>query len=299
MRSTPQTTEITQIVAAPTGKSAAVAVDFGGGSHCGYKRSNNEDHFLVARLDRTMHTLASNLSAQDVPASSTVSAYGLLVADGMGGHAAGEVASRTAIATFVDLVLRTPDLIMTLEGNLSEEVLRRLDARFQKIKLALNEKVRLDPNLAGMGTTMTLACTFGMELLVAHVGDSRAYLFRDGRLRRLTRDQTMAQFLADSGCIKAEEIATHRLRHVLTNVLGTQGGPLDVDLQGLRLESGDQVLLCTDGLTDMITEQAIEEVLRAPDQPAAKACERLIALALTAGGKDNVTVVIARYTSAS
>jgi PPM family protein phosphatase len=288
-------TDITEIAIARPDESATITVDFGGASHCGYKRSNNEDHFLVARLDRTMHMLASNLSAHDVPASSTVSAYGLLVADGMGGHAAGEVASRTAIATFVDLVLRTPDLIMRLEGNLSEEVLRRLDARFQKIKVALHEKVRLDPELAGMGTTMTLACTFGMELVLAHVGDSRAYLFRDGSLKRLTRDQTMAQFLADSGCIKAEEIAQHPLRNVLTNVLGTQGGPLDVDLRGLRLQAGDQVLLCTDGLTDMVDEPAIEEVLRAPGQPAAQACERLVALALAAGGNDNVTVVIGRY----
>src|SRR6188768_1192726 len=104
-------------------------VDFGGLSHVGLVRSNNEDHFLVARIDRTLTTLITNLPTGSVPAQSVDSIYGMLVADGLGGHAAGEVASRTAIATLVDLILATPDTITRLDDQLIQEVLRRFERR--------------------------------------------------------------------------------------------------------------------------------------------------------------------------
>jgi protein phosphatase len=277
------------------GSSSRWSVDASGRSHVGRVRTNNEDHFLVARIDRTWRTVASNVPPETIPAESTETAYGMLVADGMGGRAAGEVASRTAIATLVDLVLHTPDVIMRLDPALTEEVLQRIDQRFQRIKAVLTEQVRLDPNLAGMGTTMTLAASIGPDLVIGHVGDSRAYLYHQRELRQLTRDQTMAQFLADAGLITAAELDEHPLRHVLTNVLGTQEGEMLVDLTGLRLESGDILLLCSDGLTEMVSEAAIAEVLAADGEASATLCDRLIDLALTAGGKDNVTVVVGRY----
>jgi len=273
-----------------------VEVDLAAASDRGKVRSNNEDHFLVARLDRVMQTLLTNLPEHSVPDSHTETAYGMLVADGMGGHVAGEVASRTAIATLVELVLRTPDLIMRLDRgrSLSEQALRRLDERFQEIKEVLMDKVEADPRLYGMGTTMTLACSLGVDLLVAHVGDSRAYLFRQDHLQRLTRDQTMAQYLADTGAIRPEEVATHPMRHVLTGALGTKGGRTEVYLRGLRLADGDQVLLSTDGLTEMVPDALIADVL-ARSTSASAACATLIELALEAGGKDNATVAIGRY----
>jgi protein phosphatase len=212
----------------------------------------------------------------------------------MGGHAGGEVASRTAIETLVDLILRTPDLILRFDQQLTERALHRLDHRFQEIKRALLDRVEDDPSLHGMGTTMTLACNLGVELLIAHVGDSRAYLFRQDHLERLTRDQTMAQYLADIGVIRLDEVATHPMRHVLTGVLGTSEGATKVDLRGLRLADGDQVLLTTDGLTEMVSEATIAGVL-ARGKSAAEACSALIDLALEAGGKDNVTVALGRY----
>lgn len=272
-----------------------VEVDLAGLSHRGKVRPNNEDHFLIARLDRTHQTLDTNLPAGAVPDRFTDTAYGLYVADGMGGRAAGEIASRTAISTFVNLVLRTPDVIMRLDEHLTEEVLRRLDRRFQLIREVLAEQVRNDPSLAGMGTTMTVVCSAGADLLVAHVGDSRAYLFREGQLQRLTRDQTMAQFLADTGLISAGEIDDHPMRHVLTQALGTGDGPTDVHLAGRQLEDGDQILICTDGLTDMVPEPMIADVLRRPGRSAASDCKRLVNLALERGGRDNVTVAVGRY----
>ena len=271
-------------------------MDFGGLSHVGLVRSNNEDHFLVARIDRTLRTLITNLPVGSVPGESVDSIYGMFVADGLGGHAAGEVASRTAIATLIDLVLATPDIITRLDDtHFSQEALRRFEQRFRRIAEVLAEQARDEPHLAGMGTTMTAACCAGADLLIAHIGDSRAYLMRQGRLLRLTRDHTVAQLLADTGKIGSDEIQTHPLRHILTGVLGTRGGPTDVDLSSHRLLDGDQVLLCTDGLTEMVPEAAIVEVLQQPSQSAADACARLVQAALDRGGKDNVTAVVGRY----
>ncbi|HZM97694.1 MAG TPA: protein phosphatase 2C domain-containing protein [Vicinamibacterales bacterium] len=277
-------------VAAPS----RVLVEVSGLSHRGLVRENNEDHFLVARLDRTMQTLVTNLPPGAVPDRSEDTVYGMLVADGMGGHAAGELASRTAVATLVNLVLRTPDIIMRLDPHYTEEALRRFERRFQEIAEVLREQAKTDPRLAGMGTTMTLACSAGSDLIVAHVGDSRAYLLREGRLQRLTSDQTMAQFLADTGMISQDEIENHPMRHMLTGALSTRDGPTDVDLTAQRLRSGDQVLLCTDGLFDLVPDASISALLQQPGSPA-EVCQRLVTAALEGGGRDNVTVVLGRY----
>ena len=288
-------TKLSAKISERNSESPRANVDFGGLSDVGLVRSNNEDHFLVARIDRTLRTLITNLPPGYVPDESVDSIYGMLVADGLGGHAAGEVASRTAIATLIDLVLATPDIITRLDDELSQEVLRRFEWRFQRIAKVLAEQARSEPRLDGMGTTMTAACTAGADLLIAHIGDSRAYLLRQGQLVRLTRDHTVAQLLADTGRIRAEEIAAHPLRHTLTGVLGTRGGPTDVDLSAHRLVDGDRILLCTDGLTEMVPENSIAELLQQPSPSAADTCARLVQAALDRGGRDNVTAVVAIY----
>jgi protein phosphatase len=280
----------------PAGASSLVEVDLAALSHPGKVRRNNEDHFMAARFDRSMRTLLTNLPEAEVPRAYAETAYGMLVADGVGGAAGGEVASRTAIHALVDLVIETPDWIMQLDEPLAREVLQRMERRFQRVREVLIERATADPSLRGMATTMTVACSLGPELLTAHVGDSRAYVFRrGGRLERLTRDQTMAQSLADAGAISQEEVAKHPSRHVLTSALATRGTFVQVELKRSRLEDGDQLLLCSDGLTEMIADEAIARVLAAPG-PSAEACQRLVDLALEAGGKDNVTVVLLRYT---
>jgi serine/threonine protein phosphatase PrpC len=279
----------------PAGASSLVEVDLAALSHPGKVRRNNEDHFMAARFDRTMRTLSTNLPEGEVPSGYAETVFGLLVADGVGGSAAGEVASRTAIHAIVDLVLETPDWIMRLDDRLAEEVLARMERRFQRVRETLIERANADPGLRGMATTMTVACSLGPELLTAHVGDSRAYVFRTGgRLERLTRDQTMAQSLADAGAITQEEVARHPSRHVLTSALATRGAFVQVQLKRSRLEDGDQLLLCSDGLTEMVSDEAIAPVL-ATAGPPAETCRQLVDLALEAGGKDNVTVVLARY----
>lgn len=272
----------------------SVRVETSGLSDRGLRREGNEDHFLIARIDRTWSTLQTNMPADAFPSSVTDSVTVQIVADGMGGAVGGEVASRTAIGAFADIVLRTPNLILRLDKQSAQDVLTRMAARFEQIKQALEAAVRRDSRLAGMGTTMTLVVNFRADLLVAHVGDSRAYLFRQGKLERLTRDQTMVQLLLERGAIEPEDVARHPMRHLLSGVLGTKGKPIDVELRFLALEDGDQVLLCSDGLTEMVKDAAIADALAGA--PSAEiASRRLVDLANQNGGKDNVTVVVSRY----
>jgi protein phosphatase len=183
---------------------------------------------------------------------------------------------------------------MSLEESRARVVLQRMAQRYQQVSKILTERARADPSLYGMGTTMTLTGSLGADMIVVHLGDSRAYLFRDGQLHRLTRDHTVAQALAERGAIRPEEAPTHPMRNVLTEVLGSVGGTVHADLQQIGLLDGDQVLLCSDGLTDMVTEDAIGKVLDKA-RAAADACATLVDLALEAGGKDNVTVVLGHY----
>jgi protein phosphatase len=218
----------------------------------------------------------------------------MLVADGMGGQAAGEVASRLAITTLINLVLHTPDWIMRGGEPEAEKVMERMGERFRIVDAAVREQAESDPSLAGMGTTMTLACNLGSLLILAHVGDSRLYLFRDGQCHQLTRDHTIVQGLVELGIIRPEEAVGHRLKHTLTRVLGSGNSLGDAEVQQLRLSDGDQILLCTDGLTDMVKQEAIAGILREA-KSSNDACRALVDNALENGGRDNVTVVLARY----
>jgi len=271
-----------------------VEVDLGARTHAGRVRTNNEDHFLVSRFQRTMTTVLTNLPDGIVPAEHIDTAWGLLVADGMGGRAAGEVASQTAIGTLVGMALQTPDWIMSLDESRVGEVLERMKQRFEHLSGALAERAKVDPTLAGMGTTMTLVLTLAAEAIVVHIGDSRAYLRRADTLHRLTHDQTMAQSLADAGAITPEELKRHPLRHMLTGAITTKMGKAPIELQHAHLEDGDQILLCSDGLTDMVPDGSIREILRGSGS-SDEICGALVEKALDAGGKDNVTVVLARY----
>jgi protein phosphatase len=275
--------------------SSLVRVDFDGLSHPGRVRPNNEDHFLTCRYGRHLEPLRTNLPAETLPSRFEETGYGMVVADGVGGSAAGEVASRLAIHILVNLVLHTPDWILRLEEEgFAQEVRRRAAERVGQVNRALAAEAEGDPGLRGFGTTLTLAWSVGKDLFVAHLGDSRAYLLRQGTLHQLTRDHSLAQELADRGLLSQQAVATHRLRHVLTRSLGDHGKDFRPDVQQLVLEDGDCLLLCTDGLTDMVPDATIAAILGSGER-AAEVCRRLLDQALEAGGKDNVTVVVARY----
>jgi protein phosphatase len=276
------------------GASARARVDLAALSHPGHVRKNNEDHYLVVRFGRSLQTLLTNLHEGSIPSRVEEVGYGMIVADGIGGAAAGEIASERAITTLFDLVIHTPDWIMRGGEHQVEQVLQRMAERYRRVDAVLSEEGTINPSLAGMGTTMTLACSLGPEMILAHIGDSRAYLLRGGELHQLTRDHTLVQALVEKGHLRREEAATHRLRHVLTRCLGKSGGEVEAECQGVALKDQDQILLCTDGLTDMAEDTAIGDVLRSAAS-ADDACRALVARALERGGKDNVTVIVARY----
>jgi len=278
----------------PPAVSSRVEVDLAGLSHQGNVRSNNEDHYLVVRIERTLQTLLTNLPAGHIPDCFGEVGYGMVVADGMGGMAAGEVASRLAISTLVNLVLNTSDWIMRVGEWETEEVLQRMAERYRRIDTVLRTQAQNDPGLSGMGTTMTLAVSIGRDLILTHIGDSRVYLLHRNQLHQLTRDQTLAQSLADQGVISQEDTATHKFRHVLTSALGGGKDRIAPEVRHLTLHNEDQVMLCTDGLTEFVTDATIAAILRGAGS-AQEACSALVELALRNGGKDNVTVVLARY----
>ncbi|HST42127.1 MAG TPA: Stp1/IreP family PP2C-type Ser/Thr phosphatase [Conexibacter sp.] len=203
-----------------------------------------------------------------------------VVADGMGGAQAGEVASRLAADTFA------PGLP---EGGTTEE---RLATRVLEANARIHKLSREDRERAGMGTTLTAAYLDGEEIAVAHVGDSRAYLWRDGELTRLTRDHSLVDELVRRGKLTEEEAAEHPQRSIITRALGPEPD-VEVDTRTYRGQDGDLLLLCSDGLTSMISEQLIAGILRGAEGIEAAGRE-LVDAANAAGGRDNITVVLFR-----
>jgi serine/threonine protein phosphatase PrpC len=274
--------------------SARCRVDYGAATHQGLRRDSNEDRYTFARIGRSLQTLLTNLPEQRLPRQLEDVGYGMLVADGMGGAAAGEFAAELAILTLVNLALDTPDWLMSSQEEHAERVLQRMSERFRQIDDLLKERGKTESVLAGMATTMTLACSVGPRAVVVHVGDSRAYLLRSGTLHRLTKDHTLAQEFVDAGIFQRTDQVARHLQHALTRCLGGNEASGEPDVQQLLLADGDQLLLCTDGLSNMVSDADIARIL-GQTKTADDACAALVAAALDGGGKDNVTVVLARY----
>jgi protein phosphatase len=273
--------------------STPVVVDLGALSHPGKVRPHNEDHYLVARFGRSFQAVLTNIPPEQVHLPHDQAGYCMVLADGMGGAAGGEVASYSAIQDLIQLLLSTPDWIMHGGRSAVERVMERMRDRFEEINRRLNERAQADPRLRGMGTTMTLACSLGLDLVLCHIGDSRAYLFRQGQLSQLTRDMTMAQELVDAGLMSPAQALTNRLRHILTQCLGCPGAPL-AQVQNVPLQDDDRLLLCSDGLYDMVADGTIATQVQTAAS-SQEVCQALVDRALEAGGKDNVTVILAHY----
>ena len=273
---------------------APVLVEAFGVSDTGHIRASNEDHFLIARIGRYFETVGTSLPPGEVPARADEAGYALVVADGMGGHAAGELASRMTIRELVRMALALPDWIVRLEDATVGQATKRSEHRIVKAHAALRAEGRREPDLKGMGSTVTAARNMGRMLQIAHVGDSRAYLLRQGQLTRLTRDHTYVQMLVDRGLLTRDAAMRSTSRHVLVNAVGGVNESVQVDVEHLQLENGDRVLLCSDGLSDLVDDETIRMLL--VDAPTAEqACNTLLTRALDEGGRDNVTAVVAFY----
>jgi PPM family protein phosphatase len=274
--------------------STDVRVEVGAVTHTGRIRSRNEDHYLVSRVSRQQQILQTNMPPDSLPAYTGEDGYLFIVADGMGGMAAGEVASRLAISTSLKLFQRSERWGFRVNRRVARELFERLTADLREIDRTLTEKSAADRRLLGMGTTLTAAYSMGIDLFIVHLGDSRVYLYRGGVLKQLTKDHTVAQAMADAGYIAADEVRRHVKRNALTNFLGGHHGKVKADLRWLRLNDGDRLLLCSDGLNEMVDDASIARILSGQDDARA-AAQQLLEEALNHGGKDNVTVIVAQY----
>jgi protein phosphatase len=205
-----------------------------------------------------------------------------VVADGMGGAQAGEVASQLAIGHFAD----------GLPGEEAEGSERRLARAVHAANSEIHELSGADPRRAGMGTTLTAAYVGRGQVSFAHVGDSRAYRLRDGELERITEDHSLVEELLRQGRLTEEEAEEHPQRSIITRALGPEP-EVEVDTFTVAAEDGDVYLICSDGLTSMVAESTVAQIMREASD-IASAAERLVAAALDAGGRDNVTVVLFR-----
>jgi protein phosphatase len=206
------------------------------------------------------------------------------VADGMGGAQAGEVASQLAASA---LEAGDPE---ALEGT------TRLDALIQEANRRIYDRASTDPTASGMGTTMTVALVEGMTVAIGHVGDSRAYLVRDEQMEQLTEDHSLVNELLKTGKLSEEEAHVHPQRSVITRAVGTDP---DVDVDGFTIdaEEGDVFLICSDGLSDMVEDEQILEVLHQNRDDLDRAVKELVSAANKGGGEDNITAIAFRISS--
>jgi protein phosphatase len=258
----------------------------------GRVRKNNEDQFLIGVISRALQVQQTSLRQPDVHYS-TPQGRIFIVADGVGGNAGGEKASALAVNVIENFVLDTLSWCMQLRAPEGDALLAEFQKALMQADDRLSDESRLRPELRGMATTITMGYCLGRDLFVAHAGDSRCYLLRNGLLYRLTRDHTLVSELVARGVLKPEEAAESRYRHVVTNVVGGEPG-VKVEVHKLPLEPGDVVLFCSDGLTEMVPDQEILAVLNADPDPAA-ACDFLVNRANELGGKDNITIVAAHF----
>lgn len=269
-------------------------VDCAGITDKGRQRPTNQDQFLIADLVKTLR-----INATSVHVNSHMRLRGesqgklLMVADGMGGHHAGQRASELAIETMNRCLLNTMHWFFRLEVDREEDFEVDLKAALEVCHQALQAEAEAIPEEYGMGTTLTLAYLIWPRIYVVHVGDSRCYIVRDGQVCQLTTDHTYAEQFVQAGVLQPEEAERSRWSHVLWNVVGGSGDKPQPVVYKSELQPGDVVLLCTDGLTRHVSAAEIANVVQAPVS-AEHAAQQLVDAANAAGGQDNITVVVAK-----
>jgi serine/threonine protein phosphatase PrpC len=252
----------------------------------GQIREHNEDNFLVADLSRkTRGLLEANRTG-------VVGPHGALfaVCDGMGGAAAGEIASQLAVDILYE---RMVDGLVEGQPLSRDELARRLVRAIEAAGLRIFQEAKLDRTRRGMGTTVTAAALVDDHLFFAQVGDSRGYVIRNGQLVQLTRDQSLVNQLIEAGQLTEEEAETFEHNNIILQALGT-ADTVQVDLTFCELRRGDTLLLCSDGLSGMVRFDDIREVLRSTSEPI-DACKQLTERANQAGGHDNITVIVVQF----
>ncbi len=270
-----------------------LAVKAFGITDTGKVRATNEDQFLIAELTKAMRVWQTSLPEPKVQVGEE-RAHLFLVADGMGGHRAGERASALAVVAIEQFTLNSFKWFLGSNSADAQRVLAQFQSALSQADAHILDASAADPELRGMGTTVTMAFHLGTQLCVVHVGDSRAYLYRDGELLQLTQDHTLMAEMMRSGALRPDQVAGHRFRHVITNVVGGEELGVSVEARALEVQAGDRLLLCSDGLTEMVTNDTIAATLDAEPTPES-AAKQLLAQANESGGRDNITLLIVRF----
>lgn len=268
------------------------SIDVFGLSEVGQVRTENQDHFLIASLHKTMNVIQTSLPDDAMGELTSPSrGYVFLVADGVGGMPGGREASRTALNAIVDYVLRAMDLYVQLDPDVEPEFLAELQRSVELSHEAVREAGESDDERLGMATTLTMVCIRWPRGYLVHVGDSRCYRLRDGILELLTKDQTMAQAMVDAGALSPDQAEQSGLKHVLYSAIGaTRADPFTLTTD---VRWDDVMLLCSDGVTKHVNDDEIREALLRQGS-AESAARELVNLALSRGGTDNTTVVVGR-----
>jgi protein phosphatase len=254
-----------------------------GRTDVGQVREHNEDNFIVADLTKASRGLMEADRNQIVGERGSL----LGVCDGMGGAAAGEVASQLAVDIIYQKMMSGDP-----PGN-HDEIAARLVHAIEAAGVRIFTEAKLDRTRRGMGTTSTIAALIDDHLFLGQIGDSRAYVLRGDRLVQVTRDQSLVNQLIEAGQLTEEEAETFEHNNIILQALGT-ADTVQVDLTFVQLYSGDTLLLCSDGLSGMVRNEEIREILRSVDDPL-EACKLLTDRANQAGGHDNITVVVAKF----
>jgi protein phosphatase len=262
----------------------------------GKVRQTNEDQFLIAELSKAMRVWQTSLIEPKVQVGEE-RAHLFLVADGMGGHRAGERASALAVAAVEHFTLNSFKWFFGADLNEAKKALAMFQSAIASADVQIVEEAADNPALRGMGTTLTMAFQLGSQLCIVHVGDSRAYLYREGELHQLTKDHTVVAELVRKGVVPADQAAGHHLRHVITNVIGGPDVGVKVEARALQVAAGDRLLLCSDGLSEMVTDEAIAGILDA-EATAEAAARTLLARANEGKASDNITLVVVNFDAA-
>lgn len=258
----------------------------------GQVRLTNEDHYLVADLARSMTIHSSTLPVEDeTELYSGLRGQLLLVADGVSGNLGGGVASQIGIGTAAKYVLNTMPWFFSLDHEHDDDQQQELVEALRECERAVEDEAGNHPEWNDMGTTLTMAYIIWPRMYVVHIGDSRCYLLRGQRLSQLTADHTVAQALVDHGTITPEQAADSPLSHVLVNSIGHGPTSFHPDVHKTRLEPGDKVLLCTDGLNAHVSDDEIATILSNAES-AEEAAGVLVDAANAGGGTDNITAVV-------
>ncbi len=269
-------------------------VDCFGRTDIGRVRETNQDQFMIADLRKSIVIHHSSLGYDEQTEFSGASRAKLfVVADGMGGYEGGERASWMAIEGVVQYLLTNLHWPITCAASHEKHFFQGLHSALEYSQVQIRTAADMHPEQCKMGTTLTMAWVVWPTAYLIHVGDSRAYLYRDGKLILLSHDQTLAQALADNGVIDPCEVETHRFSNVLVSALGCTSN-MEPLYGRQQLEPDDKLMICSDGLTKHLSDEQIAEIL-ADDECAEVACNRLVDAAKSAGGTDNITSVLARF----